>query len=492
MSVKRSFEINPNTSTNEDPKKLSRVGDSEMEVAWTSCEKDRGFDHHTVREESEYEGCIELSKKSRNMTRNGTPVGDPVASRASSKSHYKFASHAYGVRMLSKDLSNTKIDLQVENIMIVNKQDDLSLVYLARELVQWLLTNYNKLNVYVQDNLQNSKHFDAQSIAKDSQCKESRIKYWDLDFLDQNVGFFDLIITLGGDGTVLFVSSIFQTHVPPVLPFALGSLGFLTNFQFEYFKEDLPLILNQKIKTNLRMRLECKVFRRQEPILNPRTGKKICINELESEHHVLNELTIDRGISPFISMLEVYGDKSLLTVAQADGLIVATPTGSTAYSLSAGGSLVYPSVNAISVTPICPHTLSFRPIILPDSMNIRVKVSAKSRGTAWAAFDGKNRVELRPGDYILISASPYAFPTLEATSTEFIDSISRSLNWNVREQQKSFSNVLCKKNLEQFENVQLQDKEESVEEVEVDNRLENSATKGIEMVQIDEPRNDGL
>ena len=100
---------------------------------------------------------------------------------------------------------------------------------------------------------------------------------------------------------------------------------------------------------------------------------------MAAEYHVLNELTIDRGPSAFISMLEVFGDNSLLTVAQADGLIIATPTGSTAYSLSAGGSLVYPSVNAIAVTPICPHTLSFRPIILPDSMKLKVKVPLNSR-----------------------------------------------------------------------------------------------------------------
>lgn len=366
------------------------------------------------------------------------------------KSHFQLSSTAYGVRMLSKDLSNTKVELDVENLMIVTKTHDVSLIYLTRELVEWLLINFPKITVYVGEDMKNSKKFSAADLCKDSRCEDRRIKYWNPKFVDENDNLFDLIVTLGGDGTVLFVSSIFQRHVPPVLSFSLGSLGFLTNFQFENFKEDLSAVLNKRIKTNLRMRLECKAYRRHPPIIDPNTGKKTCVTELVAQHQVLNELTIDRGPSPFISMLELYGDHSLFTMAQADGLIIATPTGSTAYSLSAGGSLVYPSVNAIAVTPICPHTLSFRPIILPESMNLKVRVSMKSRATAWAAFDGKSRLELKKGDYITIQASPYSFPTVESHSTEFIDSISRTLNWNAREQQRSFTHMLSRKNQEKY------------------------------------------
>ncbi|GME98869.1 unnamed protein product [Ambrosiozyma monospora] len=149
-------------------------------------------------------------------------------------------------------------------------------------------------------------------------------------------------------------------------------------------------------------------------------------------------------------MLELYGDGSLLTVAQADGLIIATPTGSTAYSLSAGGSLVHPSVSAISVTPICPHTLSFRPILLPDSMSLKVKVPLRSRATAFAAFDGRARVELLKGYYVSVSASPFPFPTVRSSKTEYIDSVSRVLNWNNREEQKSFVHLLSDKNKKSY------------------------------------------
>ncbi|CAR28494.1 ZYRO0F05302p [Zygosaccharomyces rouxii] len=368
----------------------------------------------------------------------------------SAKSQLKLSSTAYGVRMLSKDIFNTKVELQVENLLIVTKSQDRSLVYLTRELVEWLLINSPDITVYVEKILQGSEQFGAEDIYKDSRCKEQRIKYWDKEFVAQHDGFFDMIITLGGDGTVLFVSSIFQRHVPPVLSFSLGSLGFLANYQFERFREDLPKILDNKIKTNLRMRLECKVYRCHPPMVDSRTGEKVAVAELVMQRQILNELTIDRGPSPFISNLEVYGDNSLLTVAQADGIIIATPTGSTAYSLSAGGPLVYPSVNAVCVTPICPHTLSFRPIMLPDSMNIKIRVSQGSRATAWAAFDGKDRIELQKGDYITVQSSPYAFPTVESHSTEFIESISRSLNWNVRREQKSFTHMLSRKNQEKY------------------------------------------
>ncbi|GAV54904.1 hypothetical protein ZYGR_0AS02270 [Zygosaccharomyces rouxii] len=368
----------------------------------------------------------------------------------SAKSQLKLSSTAYGVRMLSKDIFNTKVELQVENLLIVTKSQDRSLIYLTRELVEWLLVNSPHITVYVEKVLQGSEQFGAEDIYKDSRCKEQRIRYWDKEFVAQHDGFFDMIITLGGDGTVLFVSSIFQRHVPPVLSFSLGSLGFLANYQFESFREDLPKILDNRIKTNLRMRLECKVYRCQPAMVDPSTGEKVKVAELVMQRQILNELTIDRGPSPFISNLEVYGDNSLLTVAQADGIIIATPTGSTAYSLSAGGPLVYPSVNAVCVTPICPHTLSFRPILLPDSMNIKVKVSHSSRATAWAAFDGKDRFELQKGDYITVQSSPYAFPTVESHDTEFIESISRSLNWNVRREQKSFTHMLSRKNQEKY------------------------------------------
>jgi NAD+ kinase len=358
----------------------------------------------------------------------------------SSTSQAKLAETAHGVRMLSKNLSKTTVKLDAHNVMIVTKARDNSLVYLTREITEWLITKY-AITVYVDHHLEKSKRFDQDGLVRDIPIAEPLLKYWDKSFVRDKASMIDLLITLGGDGTVLFVSSLFQRSVPPVMSFSLGSLGFLTSFQFEEFRQSLGIAIEKGVRTNLRMRLACRVHRAD--------GTLVC------EQQALNELTIDRGPSPFVSMLELYGDGSLLTVAQADGLILATPTGSTAYSLSAGGSLVHPAVNVISVTPICPHTLSFRPILLPDSMVLKVRVPKRSRSTAWASFDGRARVELSKGDYISISASPFSFPTVMSSPTEYFESVSRTLNWNVREQQKSFVHLLSNKNKKNYEKNQL-------------------------------------
>lgn len=107
-------------------------------------------------------------------------------------------------------------------------------------------------------------------------------------------------------------------------------------------------------------------------------------------------------------------------------------TGSTAYSLSAGGSLIHPSIPGILLTPICPHTLSFRPMVLSDSSLLRIAVPVTSRSTAYCSFDGKGRVELRQGDYVTIEASQYPFPTVVSGNGEWFHSVRRALRWNTR------------------------------------------------------------
>ncbi|SGZ50097.1 CIC11C00000003746 [Sungouiella intermedia] len=344
------------------------------------------------------------------------------------RSHTELAKTANGVRMLTKNLAMATIQLHVRAIMIVTKARDNSLIYLTREIVEWILNRPDDITIYVDYNLRKLKRFDVPTIFENHEKAQHLLKFWKKDHAAQHPEDFDLVVTLGGDGTVLYVLNLFQRVVPPVMSFALGSLGFLTNFRFEQFRKRMTSVLDTGVKAYMRMRFTCRV--------HDSHGKLIC------EQQVLNELVVDRGPSPYVTNLELYGDGSLLTVAQADGLIIATPTGSTAYSLSAGGSLVHPGVSAISVTPICPHTLSFRPILLPDGMFLKVKVPSVSRATAWASFDGKVRTELRKGYYVTVQASPFPFPTVRSSKTEYFDSVSRNLNWNAREQQKPFSHFL--------------------------------------------------
>ena len=348
-------------------------------------------------------------------------------------SHSRLMQTATGVREVSKQLQRRPIKRAVRNVMIVTKARDNSLVYLTRELAEWLLTTprYGSdvgVNVYVDAKLRHSKRFDSPSLLSRDPRFNHMLKYWTPDLCWTSPEKFDLVLTLGGDGTVLFTSWLFQRIVPPILSFSLGSLGFLTNFEFEKYKEHLDRVMGDSgMRVNLRMRFTCTVYRKDRT-----KGADPTAVEEGEQFEVLNELVIDRGPSPYVSNLELYGDNELLTIVQADGCIFSTPTGSTAYSLSAGGSLIHPSIPAILLTPICPHTLSFRPMVLSDTLLLRIAVPNNSRSTAYCAFDGKGRIELKQGDYVTLEASQYPFPTVMCGGNEWVESVQRALRWNVR------------------------------------------------------------
>lgn len=176
----------------------------------------------------------------------------------------------------------------------------------------------------------------------------------------------------------------------------------------------------------------------------------------EHSFNILNEIVIDRGPNPTMSSMEVFGDDEHFTTIQADGICVATPTGSTAYNLAAGGSLCHPDNPVVLLTAICAHTLNFRPVILPDTIVLRVGVPYDARASCWASFDGRERTELHPGDYVTISASRFPFPTvlpLDRRSEDWVDSISRTLNWNSRQRQKAFDEMEGQKPKEKQEMV---------------------------------------
>ncbi len=249
-------------------------------------------------------------------------------------SHSRLIQTATGVREVSKQLQRRPIKLAVRSVMIVTKARDNQLVTLTRELTEWLLSTprYGSdigVNVYVDAKLRASKRFNAKAILEKDARYEHMLKYWTPDLCWSQPEKFDLVLTLGGDGTVLFTSWLFQRVVPPILSFSLGSLGFLTNFEFEKYKEHLNYVMGDEgMRVTMRMRFTCTVYR---------DGK----GQMEEgeQFEVLNELVIDRGPSPYVSNLELYGDNELLTVVQADGCIFSTPTGkSLVLSLHSSGS----------------------------------------------------------------------------------------------------------------------------------------------------------
>ena len=374
-------------------------------------------------------------------------VLEEITSEDTGIEHSRLMQTATSVREISKQLQRRPVKRAVRTIMIITKARDNSLVHLTRDLAEWLLLTprYNSdvgVTVYVDAKLEKSKRFDAPSLLTTHPHLKHMLRYWTPDLCWTRPETFDLVLTLGGDGTVLFTSWLFQRVVPPILSFSLGSLGFLTNFQYADYKTHLNALMGDRgMRVNLRMRFTCTVFRAN---LSRSKSRKLSTSGSQDEESdlaegeqfsVLNELVIDRGPSPYVSNLELYGDGQLLTIVQADGCIFSTPTGSTAYSLSAGGPLTHPEIPGIVLSPICPHTLSFRPMVLSDSMMLRVCVPKGSRSTAYASFDGKGRVELRRGDCIQVEAGRYPFPTVvgdQGAGGEWFESVRRALRWNTR------------------------------------------------------------
>lgn len=249
----------------------------------------------------------------------------------------------------------------------------------------------------------------------------------------------DFVVVLGGDGTLLWTCHMFGNRaVPPILPFNMGSLGFLTPFPPEQLSPMLHTVLKGGFPMILRHRLHCTVLRAADG--------EVCsegqCHQWKDGHStqgkvVMNEVVIDRGISPFLTNLEAYCDGIFVTHVQGDGLILSSPTGSTAYNLAAGGSMIHPQVPGILFTPICPHSLSFRPLIFPDHVELRIQVPHDSRAKTYCSFDGKDRLELNAGDAVVICMSQWPVPTLcsQDPSRDWFMGIRHGLHWNERRQQ---------------------------------------------------------
>lgn len=230
----------------------------------------------------------------------------------------------------------------------------------------------------------------------------------------------DFCVSLGGDGTVLHLASLFGADqpLPPIMSFSMGSLGFLTPFDVDDFRNCLARVLSkQPLFCTLRGRKRCEVRYK---------------HELVRVHHVFNECAIDRGSFPGAVLLEICIDGSFVTTVEADGLIIATPSGSTAYSMSAGGSIVAPSVPCTLLTPLAPLSLSFRPLIVPESSTINIHLPFYARSNARASFDGKNPMKIQRNTTFTFSPSLFPVPliNLGRLDSDWYEGITQKLKWN--------------------------------------------------------------
>ncbi len=226
----------------------------------------------------------------------------------------------------------------------------------------------------------------------------------------------EMLIVLGGDGTLLSVARLLKNHAVPILGVNLGGLGFLTEVTIQEMVPALEQILAGNYTLDSRQMLKAQILRQNE-----------CI----TEHSLLNDVVINKSALARILSLEVTVDGNYLTTFQADGLILSTPTGSTAYSLAAGGPVIYPSLASILLTPICPHTLTNRPIILPVDAAIEVTLRSDQRDV-FLTLDGQMGFPFQKNDVAKIQQSEYFVPLIKSPFKNYYEVLRTKLKWGER------------------------------------------------------------
>jgi len=226
----------------------------------------------------------------------------------------------------------------------------------------------------------------------------------------------DLVLVLGGDGTLLSVARLLEGTDQPILGINLGSLGFLTELGLEELYESLEGILEGKYTIETRVRLEASLHRDGEQI---------------GHYQVLNDVVINKGALARIIDLETFVDDHKVTNYQADGLIISTPTGSTAYSLAAGGPIIEPTLDVIVIAPICPHTLTNRPLVIPGNSRVELCLLSDS-GAVFLTLDGQEGTRLQQGDCVRIRTSDRKVNLIRTGGRNFYDVLTAKLHWGHR------------------------------------------------------------
>jgi NAD+ kinase len=228
--------------------------------------------------------------------------------------------------------------------------------------------------------------------------------------LEENV---DLIVVLGGDGTMLGAARLVGARQIPVLGVNFGWLGYLTEFTLDELFPALDGLLEGEFSLDHRMLLDVTLTR---------DGKELAF------HRALNDAVVNKGVPVRMIELECYIDRMFVNSFRADGMIIATPTGSTAYSLSAGGPIVYPSMNAILLTPICPHMLSNRPVVISGESLIEIVFRRASDGLV-LTIDGQLGISLMPDDRITLGRSKTTFDVVRPTNRNYFEVLRTKLKW---------------------------------------------------------------
>lgn len=225
------------------------------------------------------------------------------------------------------------------------------------------------------------------------------------------------LVVLGGDGTLLGAARRIGHHGVPILGVNLGGLGFITVIPLKRLYPAIEMMLASQLKTEKRVMLETRVIRE---------GQEVCRTQ------VLNDIVINKQALARIIDLDVTINNEVLTTFRSDGLIISTPTGSTAYNLSAGGPILYPTLEALTLTPICPFTLTNRPIIVPDTALIQIMTGKDSDESVIITFDGQVGFDLYYGDRVLIRKSEQKVKLLIPPDHNYFNILKSKLMWGAK------------------------------------------------------------
>jgi len=223
----------------------------------------------------------------------------------------------------------------------------------------------------------------------------------------------DLMLVLGGDGTMIATARMIGDHEVPVLGINYGGLGYLAEFRIEELYSALESILSGNYRLDKRVTLSVELLRDEVPVTTNR---------------VLNDVVINKSALARIIEIEAFFNGQFVNSFRADGLIVSTPTGSTAYNLSAGGPVIFPSMNAVVITPICPFTLSNRPIVVPDDAEIQLTLKTDHEEVA-LTLDGQVGFPLKVEDRVKISKSRTMFNLIQPSNRNYFDVLRDKLRW---------------------------------------------------------------
>jgi NAD+ kinase len=226
----------------------------------------------------------------------------------------------------------------------------------------------------------------------------------------------DLLIVFGGDGTLLATARTLSRKNVPILAVNLGGLGFLTVITREELYPTLEAVLAGNYQCDRRVRIEAEIIRADEVI---------------ASYLALNDIVLNKGAIARILDFDVRADGEFISTFKSDGLIVSTPTGSTAYSLAAGGPILTPSVRALIITPICAHTLTNRPLVLPDTVTIEVLVKSQ-RESVYVTVDGQVGVAARSEDVVRIRKAASDVEIVQPHGRNYFEILRQKLKWGER------------------------------------------------------------